>query len=322
MPRELPTASLSLHPDAGLVPEMPPDQYERFLKDVKARGVLQPLELIPGTKTVIEGRTRLKAATEAGFPSVPVVDADLRGDSPVLYMLRAAALRRQLTRGQAAALAVEIEERFKAEAKERQRQGGRKGGRGRAVIEHTGAIVPSVTPAVNVTLATATRYVALTEMETPLDVRRKAGDALVDWEHAKLPPELPPAKSRDRAAVIAGTNPRYVSDAKRIKRDSPETYEKVKAGKLTLTEAKRVIAPAKAKPASKADDVRATSRNDSQDLEPCPFCGAKRAQTVFGFGGGNKTPMEYVQCEGCLACGPRKAGSVSSRVAWNQRATK
>src|SRR5262245_43115165 len=73
--RELPLGSLTLHPDAGKVPEMSAEQYPAFLADVQARGVLQPLELLPGTQTVLDGRTRLRAATEAGLTTVPVTEA-------------------------------------------------------------------------------------------------------------------------------------------------------------------------------------------------------------------------------------------------------
>lgn len=128
-PKMMPTASLSLHPRHSLIPQMPADQFDRFLADVTLRGIVEPIELLPGTRTVIEGRTRLRAATLAGLAAVPVVEANLGGDTEVLYMLRAALLRRHLTKSQAAALAVELEAELKAAAKERQIEGAIKGGR-------------------------------------------------------------------------------------------------------------------------------------------------------------------------------------------------
>jgi Lar family restriction alleviation protein len=201
-PRTLPTESLSLHPQAGLVPEMPADQYKLFLADVKDRGILQPIELIPGTRTVVEGRTRLKAATDAGLPAVPVVDADLKGDTPVMYMLRAALLRRQLTKGQAAALAVEIKQQLAAEAKERQREGGKKGGQ------------------------TAGRG------------RPKGADSAGSTGATTKPKAT---QARDQAAAIAGTNGRYVSDAERVKEKAPDVFVRLKAGTVTLPEATRIV---------------------------------------------------------------------------------
>ncbi len=46
IPRYVRPQSLSLHPEAAIVPEMPPDQYTAFLADVKARNViLKPIDL-------------------------------------------------------------------------------------------------------------------------------------------------------------------------------------------------------------------------------------------------------------------------------------
>jgi hypothetical protein len=45
-------------------------------------------------------------------------------------------------------------------------------------------------------------------------------------------------KSREQAAVIVGTNDRYISDAKHIKKNAPEVAARVREGKMTLPEAK------------------------------------------------------------------------------------
>jgi len=386
--RKIHPASLSVHPEAAIVPEMPADQYGRFKADIKVRGILKPIELIPGTKVVIDGRTRLKAAIELELPSVPVVDADMHGDSPVVYMLRTAFLRRQLTAGQAAALAVELESQLAVEAKERQREGGRAAGRGRpkkgttgdapakpsgadlstianfppAALEHlayrhhisTVDEIDSLVQLLRVGSQTmlglrppdpsASRYTALRALlpgvmakQGQKEVRAAdlAGDALVDWETeqaSKLADETGEwqrgqkgVKSRDLAAAIAGSNPHYVSDAKRLKKESPETFEKLKAGEITLPEAKRIVTPKPATPAAskakdKTDEVRHVARGGHPPLDPCPFCGSAEVKIVFGFGVvSNKTPMEYGQCEKCCACGPRKPGSMQARSAWNER---
>lgn len=377
-PRTLPTATLSLHPEAALVPEMPPDQYEPFLADVKVRGVLKPIEVIPGTKTVIEGRTRLKAATDAGLPSVPVVDADIAaGDTPVMYMLRAALLRRHLTSGQAAALAVEIEEQLAKAAKERQREGGAKGGeaagRGRPKKDDTPS-APAPVPIVDRVLgtlpqfpadaaeqlaakgvltvadldakvadlqakkrpgATANRYEALEHLGLPYDLKLAAGDAVVDVEivvakqrEVEFVPQTKPKpakaqKSRDQAAAIAGTNPRYVSDAKKVKAAAPEVFDKLKAGAVSLPEAKRaakVDTPAKPKaadaPLAKPKDE--PPAKGAAALQPCPFCGSANV----GIKRGEDAP--YVRCKDCQACGPMadEGGEVRARIVWNERAKK
>jgi N6-adenosine-specific RNA methylase IME4 len=48
-------------------------------------------------------------------------------------------------------------------------------------------------------------------------------------------------KSRDKAAILAGTNRQYVSDAKKIQQESPQLLDKVRTGELTIPEAKREL---------------------------------------------------------------------------------
>lgn len=60
---------------------------------------------------------------------------------------------------------------------------------------------------------------------------------------AKMPqPISEPAKARDEAAKSVGVGGRYVQDAKRIKTESPETFERMKAGKISIQDAKRAVA--------------------------------------------------------------------------------
>lgn len=63
----------------------------------------------------------------------------------------------------------------------------------------------------------------------------------------KLPEKVPEAKkgegdARKAAAVSVGVNDRYVSDAKKVKTEAPEVFERLKAGKITLQDAKREVA--------------------------------------------------------------------------------
>ena len=63
------TESLSLHPEASRVPEMPPDQFAEFVADIQERGVLVPIEVISGN-IIIDGRTRWLAAQQVGIGRV------------------------------------------------------------------------------------------------------------------------------------------------------------------------------------------------------------------------------------------------------------
>jgi len=49
-------------------------------------------------------------------------------------------------------------------------------------------------------------------------------------------------QARQEAAKSVGVNDRYVSDAKKVKQEDPEVFERLKAGKITLQDAKREVA--------------------------------------------------------------------------------
>lgn len=76
----------------------------------------------------------------------------------------------------------------------------------------------------------------------------------------KIPPSET-GKARDKAAEMVGTNPRYVSDAKRLKEENPEVFEQVKSGEKKLSQAKRETQ----KPAP--DNRLAESLQQSRDLD-------------------------------------------------------
>lgn len=54
-------------------------------------------------------------------------------------------------------------------------------------------------------------------------------------------PEQTKGQARDRAAALFGVNPRYVSDAKRIEKESPEIFEQVANGSKTISAAKKEL---------------------------------------------------------------------------------
>ena len=75
-------------------------------------------------------------------------------------------------------------------------------------------------------------------------------------------------RSRDRAAAALGVSARYVSQAKRLKRDDPQAFEQVRAGACTLAEAKR----------RRHERARQQRREDNQrKIDRCPSMAA-----VFG----------------------------------------
>jgi hypothetical protein len=77
---------------------------------------------------------------------------------------------------------------------------------------------------------------------------------------AKLPP-IEKARSRHEAAKSVGVGERYVQDAKKVKQEAPEVFERLKAGKITLQDAKREVAK---KP---TDDWRQDERDRQAEVE-------------------------------------------------------
>jgi len=94
--------------------------------------------------------------------------------------------------------------------------------------------------------------------------RRQAEQARRNQPQAQKVEKLPPiekAKAREEAAKSVGVNDRYVSDAKKVKAEAPEVFERLKAGKITLQDAKREVAK---KP---TDDWRQDERDRQAEVE-------------------------------------------------------
>jgi hypothetical protein len=81
--------------------------------------------------------------------------------------------------------------------------------------------------------AVATESLPHFEAEAEKRRREKISDSRTS-ETVELVPPSQEVKSRDQAGALVGVNGRYVSEAKRIKEESPETFEKVKAGEISI----------------------------------------------------------------------------------------
>lgn len=121
------TATHKVHPAAQMFPMMEGEAFDAFVDDINKHGLQQPIAVLPDG-SILDGRNRLRACEVLGVePWTVTVDPE----SPLAYVLSANKHRRHLTSSQLAALAVEELPKFRAEAKERQREGGKKAGRNR-----------------------------------------------------------------------------------------------------------------------------------------------------------------------------------------------
>jgi ParB/RepB/Spo0J family partition protein len=98
---------LKPHPEADLIPQMRPDEYNDLVEDIEQRGIVDPL-VVTGESIVIDGRHRLMAAKALGLESVPVREFEGDASEQRDFMLRAALLRRHLTTAQRKALAAQL----------------------------------------------------------------------------------------------------------------------------------------------------------------------------------------------------------------------
>ena len=98
-------SALRLHPRGELVPELTSAEYESLLIDIGERGVLTPLE-VTRTGRLLDGRARLRAASELGLSEVPI--RIVAPDDEVRHLVLAALNRRQLSASQRAALWLEL----------------------------------------------------------------------------------------------------------------------------------------------------------------------------------------------------------------------
>jgi len=99
--------SLKPHPDASLIPQMSPDEYNELVEDIERRGIVDPL-VATADDTVLDGRHRLMAARAIGLQSVPAREFGGDASEQRDFMLRAAVLRRHLTTTQRKALAAQL----------------------------------------------------------------------------------------------------------------------------------------------------------------------------------------------------------------------
>lgn len=77
--------------------------------------------------------------------------------------------------------------------------------------------------------------------------RQKQHGGTAPGKPKTLPEKVPEVKkgdgdARKAAAVSVGVNDRYVSDAKKVRAEAPEVFKKLKAGKITIQDAKREVA--------------------------------------------------------------------------------
>jgi ParB-like nuclease domain len=97
---------LEPHPFAALFPELPPEELTQLARDIKERGLLEPIILYEGL--ILDGRNRYRACQIAGVkPRTEKFNAKATKRSPEEFVLSRNLRRRHLSVGQKAAIALE-----------------------------------------------------------------------------------------------------------------------------------------------------------------------------------------------------------------------
>lgn len=111
------------HAGADLFPMMSDEELQKLADDIKANGLREPI-ITSGGK-ILDGRNRLRACELAGV--APRFQGWLPppGQSPITYVVSLNLRRRHLDASERAMIGAKLIPMYEAEAKERQRQGGR-----------------------------------------------------------------------------------------------------------------------------------------------------------------------------------------------------
>jgi hypothetical protein len=208
------STELHWHPAAEAFPLMDGDAFQAFVDDVRANGLRRPIEVYDGQRWPeysgcgLDGRNRMAACQAAGVaPRFNYLGDVEVGASLTTYIASANVFRRHLTSSQAAFVAVAIKKQFEVEAKNRQIEGAKKG----AALT-------------NGDMSEGRLPQKIAEGESPIVFKKTNAN-----------------ESRQKAAEIVGTNRQYVTDAEFIARESPSLAEQVRAGLLTIPNAKWAI---------------------------------------------------------------------------------
>jgi site-specific DNA-methyltransferase (adenine-specific) len=128
-------ATLEVHEICSIFPEMTPEEFADLKADIDQHGQREPVWTYQSR--VIDGRNRVRACKELGIePQAREWDG---AGSLVAFVTSLNLVRRHLTEDQRAHCAADAAQAMKQEARARQREGGKKAGRGRPLKEKAGA---------------------------------------------------------------------------------------------------------------------------------------------------------------------------------------
>ena len=211
------------HPYAAIFPLDDGDPLDQLTDDIRLHGLGEPIVLFEGK--ILDGRRRYRACVRSGTPPTFV---HFEGPNPAAFVLSKNIHRRNLEKGQRAAIAAELLLVIEKETRER------KSATGGSTRDEQG------------------RFSEKGEVE-------KIPPTAESDETAPETAATQRQKSRDIAGAALDVNPHYVSDAKAVMEDAPDLHELLKQGEITMSRAKRELA--KRKPKSQSEPKKESKVN-------------------------------------------------------------
>ncbi len=203
-----------IHPVAAMWPLIGEADAQELARDILEHGQKEPIWMFQGQ--LIDGRNRLVACDMAGVePRFEEWRPAAAGETPVTFIMSKNLHRRHLTGSVRATIAVQVEEWLIAERKRIEDE------RNKVAANFPSAEQPPASP------------------QTP-----KGSTEAVFGLGAPATSTVGSGKSvrvRDQAAKIVGVASGYVGDAKDIRKTSPETFERVASGELTIPAAQEAL---------------------------------------------------------------------------------
>ena len=208
---------METHPVTELFPLMAGKDYEKLVADIREHGLREPIWLHPDGR-IIDGRNRWRACEDAGVePQTREWDGE---GSLTAFVVSLNLHRRHLTSSQRAAAAAEALPMLKAEARERQREGGRT------------KLPQKIAEASPEGKGSPRRRV--TEGKDNVDGLHLLMAEGIEEASSSIPPDK--GEATERAAKMFGTNREYVRVAARLKDEAPDIFAAVKTGEITVNQ--------------------------------------------------------------------------------------
>lgn len=226
-----------VHPAAALFPMIAETEWPAFLDDIRTNGQRRPIVRIG--KLILDGRNRLRACIEIGRePTFRAFGDEVSdGADPIAFVVSENIHRRHLNETQRAFVGAELVPMYEAQAKERQREGGRAKGQANLPEAQTGQARDHAARAVNVSPRS---------IEAALKVKRDAAPEVLE-------------AARDRGQVKVSTAAQLATLPKEKQR---EIVEKIGGGELRSGKVRAYI---------NQEKKRAVVRKiNEQRIEPMP----------------------------------------------------